>query len=95
MDTITYLPDPADPSRVVSVITDHSKFELDQGTTIAEEIYALHYDEYDRMNCEDAKEFLFNSIDKELKMNLYENTLPEISFASLFLERKHPGIRIC
>ena len=38
LDTISYLPDPSDKNKLVSVITDHARFNLKDGVTEANEI---------------------------------------------------------
>ena len=57
MDMITYLPNPADKTKLVSVITDHGWFTLKEGVKSAEDI-AKGFDKYDKGNSADAREFL-------------------------------------
>ena len=95
LDTITYMPDPTDKetkeekAKVVSVITDHARFNLKQGVKKANEIMEKHFDAYDIANVRDAKEFLLNSIDADLETQLYENCTDEDSFCAYWFNLIH------
>ena len=66
MDSITYLDDPTtnSPTTKVSVIKEHSKFDIDKVELLIKEQYKK-YDTYDRNNDRDAVEFLHNCLDKD------------------------------
>lgn len=64
MDSIAYLPDPKDTTKMISVVTSHSRFTIDsvrghQGT------FKPLFDEYDLMNDKAAKHFLIGSLSAE------------------------------
>ena len=85
MDTITYLNDPTDATRVVSVIEHHALFDLKDGETLANETAKNHFDLYDHGNSDDAKKFLLRSISEELKNQLYENCRDDDCFVAYWL----------
>ena len=49
MDTITYLPDPSDKTKMVSIITDHDRF-TPAAADRTETLQSLKYDQYDHAN---------------------------------------------
>ena len=55
MDTVTYIEDPTNNTNVVSIISDHGKFTLAEGSKSGDDIQLIHFDEHDHSNCEDAK----------------------------------------
>ena len=67
MDTISYLPDPAEPTvRMLSVVTHHSRFTFDSvcdGSTAL----SASFDYYDSQNDMAAIKFLLNSLSSELE----------------------------
>ena len=89
LDSITYVPDPVDATKMISVITTHARFNfkevMKEGNTIMEN----HFDSYSIANVEDAKEFLMNSIDEDLEKQLYENCANEDSFVTIWMNLIH------
>ena len=85
LDTITYLQDPSDPTKLVSVVENHGLFSLSSGSSAADLIYTTVYDTYDKENDSDAKEFLLNSVSPELEKQLYENCTTTDSFITYWL----------
>jgi transposase InsO family protein len=79
MDTITYLGDPQEPGKMVSVVTDHSKFNFDS-IELLELAQKNNYDKYDKSNVRDAKKFLLSSVNPEMKKQIHENCTDEDSF---------------
>jgi len=88
MDTITYLQDPTDPSQVISVIDNHSRFDIKTGCKLSKQV-AKHYDSYDDENVRDAKKFLRKSIDANLEKQLYENCETDDNFITIWLNLIH------
>jgi hypothetical protein len=67
LDMISYLPDPADPTRMLSVVTHHSRFSFD-AVRDASDILCPSYDYYDGQNVIAAIDFfLLDSLSKDLK----------------------------
>ena len=66
LDTITYLPDPTKKDTLVSVITDHARFTIEDGAKTANKIREDHFDRSARSNEKDATRFVTNSVDMNL-----------------------------
>ena len=62
---------------------------MEEGQESGEDIMKLHYDEYDLNNVQDAKDFVYNSVDDELKKQLLENCTKDCSFVTYWLELMH------
>jgi hypothetical protein len=71
MDTITYLPDPTDTSKMISIVEHHARFSYDEAES-GEVFQKARYDRYDKENMRDGKAFLGKSIDEDLKEQLYD-----------------------
>jgi hypothetical protein len=69
LDTIAYLPDAVDTTRVSSVVTEYTRFSVDSATKQAQ-LIVNKYDEYDTANDHEACEFLLNSLDPTLADDL-------------------------
>ena len=87
--TITYLNDPTDATRVVSVIEHHALFDLKDGETLANETAKNYFDSYDHGNSDDATKFLLRSISEELKNQLHENCRDDDCFVAYWLNLMH------
>ena len=85
LDTITYLKDPFKQNATISVINEHGKFDLRQATKEAKELFNNTYDDYDRSNSKDATKFLLNSVDKDLKTQLYQDCSVDTPFIGYWL----------
>jgi hypothetical protein len=72
LDTTTYLKDPGDPTQMVSTVTDHGRFNMDKGIQEGIEAGLIHFDEYCEQNDKDAKKFLSNSLEEDLKDQMNE-----------------------
>ena len=71
LDTITYLRDPLDSSKVLSVVMSHARFSADIKTTKkSADYFAERYDDFDRSNDEAAKLFLLDSLETKLALLL-------------------------
>jgi hypothetical protein len=67
LDSITYLPDPQDPSKMIFIIQHYSKFELQTTIEASRYLRKTKFDRYDRNNDDSARNWLLNSLDPELK----------------------------
>jgi hypothetical protein len=73
MDTITYLTDPTDSTKVVSILGEHDQFTLKEAKDIEDTDQTSNYDQYDEANIRDAKTFLLKSLDETVLTQMYEN----------------------
>ncbi len=89
LDTITYVQNPSDATKVASVIENHGLFHFKTGVKDCNDNKANHFDSYCHSNDEDAKEFLFNSLDADLEKQLYNNCDKEDSFGPTWLHLIH------
>ena len=87
LDTITYLPDPRGiKGKVYSVIHHHSRYTSDIKTATAKcESQRQHYDTWDKKNDGEAKQFLMNSLHKDLKREFKVFYKAHESFAATWL----------
>ena len=60
LDTIAHLPNPADPTKMMSVITNHGWYNLKEGVQKANHVAQTYFDDYDESNQRDATKLLFN-----------------------------------
>ena len=94
LDTITYMTDPTDEKKVVSVVDSHARFDVKEGIKQANDMAntkSIHetWDSYDLDNIRDAKDFLYNSLDDDLEGQLYEVCSETDTFAALWLRLIH------
>ena len=66
MDTITYLRDPVEDSKMISVVTMNARFTLESVTKLIEPQVKL-YDSYDLKNDRAAVKFLLASLEPTLR----------------------------
>jgi hypothetical protein len=66
LDSISYLPHPMDSNRVLSVITDHACYTLDEARVLADEFKAK-WDTFDKINNLYAKKMLLSSLHPDLQ----------------------------
>jgi Zinc knuckle len=69
MDTIAYVRDPDDPSRMLSCVTDHHRFRPTVMTDLLKGRFDK-YDSYDKKNDDDAVRYLLKSVDEALQTQL-------------------------
>ena len=86
LDTITYLPDPGDTSKMISVVTDHGRFNTKKAVQQANALCEKEFDSYDHNNQLDAQKFLYNSLSVDLKKQLMETTSKTDCFAAIWME---------
>ena len=65
LDTISYLPDPADPTKMESVVTHHTRFKL-KDVRLASAKLSSKFDKYDKSNDRAAISFLRASLHQDL-----------------------------
>ena len=63
LDTIAYLPDPADATKLVNVTDNQALFNLETGCAKADEISTKHFDECAKANQEDASDYVVNCLE--------------------------------
>ena len=88
MDSITYLPNPMDSNNMVSIITDFGMFTMKSARELESNLEPL-YDDYDRNNSHDAREFLLNSVSPRLKQQLNEHCEIDGSFIEYWMRLMH------
>ena len=89
IDTPCYIEDPTNKSKVVSIINDHGKYTLEEGSLKGEETALLYFDEYAHNACLDCKKFIYNSCDPDLRKQLNENCPKGCSLPTYWLELVH------
>lgn len=86
LDSITYLPDPANPTvDMSSVVEMHARFTLDHVRAFIGSQWTK-YDNYDLSNDSAAKEFLMNSVSAEIYKELHLACEKEDSFPVTFMQ---------
>ena len=84
VDTITYLPDPADPNNTISVLSDHAKLTKEEGSALSKAMAS----KFDTLDCENngaATSVLLNSLDTKLYEKLIKNRTPDDTFVITWL----------
>ena len=84
MDTITYLPDPADNDQTVNVIMDHTWFTQGYVRSAAPIQYAM-YDTYDRSNDRATCLMFVDSLNETLKGEIQDRIPDEPSFLEVWM----------
>ncbi len=85
MDTIAFLPDPGDPSRMMNVVKEHSRFTLATAKELSNEQAKL-YDTFDTANDASARKFLLESISTDLSKHITERLDKNPTFAAVWLQ---------
>jgi hypothetical protein len=85
MDTISYLPDPEDPTKMTSVVTNHARFTLRTAKKLGA-IQLTKYDPYDSTNDEAARTFLLKSITTTISQKIEEKLEDDDPFFVVWLE---------
>ena len=89
MDTISFLPDPNNPSEVASVVTCYSKFDLQDAVTTSRTLRTSSFDRFDRNNDDSARNWLLDSIDPGLKKDVTDRLQNDDGFTSHWLQLIH------
>ena len=85
MDSIAYLKDPMDESKMNNVVKAHSRYTVQVSKDLAE-AQVLLYDKFDITNDMAARTYLLNSLSKELKDKVEEKLDEEDSFPVAWLQ---------
>ena len=85
IDTITYLPDPEDPTKMTSVVVNHARFTLQTARKLGTS-QLTKYDAYDATNDDAARTFLLESITQSLANKIEERLDDEDPFFIVWLE---------
>ena len=70
LDTITYLQGP--DGTMMSIITDHAKFTMEEAEKAEKEQFTKHYDLYDKSNVLDAIEYVTSALDDHLEEQVHQ-----------------------
>ena len=84
MDTISYMPDPEDPDKMISVVLGHSRFTL-SSVRGHSRLQVPFYDDYDNMNNRAAKQFLIASLSTELETLIKKKTQDDDTFPIVWM----------
>jgi hypothetical protein len=84
MDSISYLPDPKDAMKMISINTSHSCFTISSVRTHSGTLEPL-FDDYDHMNDKAAKRFLLYSLSKELGALIKKKTQDDDTFVIVWM----------
>ncbi len=84
LDTITYLADPQDKESMVSIVTDHAKYNPREVNALEASQKEL-YDKYDNANIRDARKYLMNSLSPDLKKQMNETCQPDDTFIAYWM----------
>ena len=85
MDTISYLPDPAEPSVMKSVVCHHGRYN-EEYTAQQSELIQLKWDKFDRANDVNAKVFLLNSLKPVLRKSVQQTMEDTDTFATIWIQ---------
>jgi hypothetical protein len=85
MDSISWLEDPIDPSRMVNIIYDHPRFTQESAISSLR-VQLLLYDKYDRENDTAARKFLIGSLVEELADQLEERLDDKDAFPLVWMQ---------
>ena len=85
MDSIAYLPDPADPTHMESVVTHHGRFSLDYTIKASNDI-KTKWDSFDIANDKAAKRFLINSLKSSFKTRMNKIIKEDDTFATVWIK---------
>ena len=89
LDTISYLVDPANPSEMVSVVDNYSKFDLTTAIATAKSLRKEHFDLYDKTNDDSARRWFLDCLDPELAKKIKDRTDPNAGFIAYWLTFIH------
>ena len=87
MDTITYLRDPTDPTKVIDVVRNHARFSADIKTTKkSADFFYERFDKHDQSNDSAAKDFLLDSLEEKFAKSVERKMKEGDSFALVWLK---------
>ena len=85
MDTIAYLQDPEEPTRITNVVKSHARYTVDSARALSA-IQSAKYDKYDRTNDVAARAYLLASIEATLSNKVEEKIEDEDTFPIVWLQ---------
>ena len=87
MDAISYLPNPQDPTTMINIIENHSRFTVKTAIDASALLFA-EFDKYDSTNDKAAREFLLDSLESKLSTTVDEKTkeMKTLTFAVLWVQ---------
>ena len=86
LDTISYLRDPTDSSKVLVVIKKHARFSSNlKNAKVLSTIFSKRFDEQDQSNDSAAKAFLLDSLELKFSQVLERKIKDDDSFAMVWL----------
>ena len=86
MDTISYLPDPGDSTKMCSVVTHYTRFKLANVSVSSKALYENEFDAYDKANDKAAQLFLTNSVSASLYLEVENNVNPDDTFVIMWMK---------
>ena len=66
MDTIAYVPNPFDTTKMSYILDDYPKFQADKNIRDQVDLVSVKHDSYDRANSKNATKCLLNSLEESL-----------------------------
>ena len=86
LDTLAYLPDPMDKTKVLNVVEHHAKFtgDTEEAFKLAQE-FKDKFDDWDKKHDNECKTFLLDSLDSELYKGFKPFCQQQMSFAGTWL----------
>ena len=86
LDTISYLPDPANESKVVDVIHNHARFSNNMKNSLKlSRFFSAKFDNLDQANDSAARFFLLDSLEGKLELALERKIKDDDTFAIVWL----------
>ena len=85
LDTIAYLPNPANGSEMLLVIEAYARFDYDAAVEAAA-LLTKKFDKFDEANSKSASRWLLNSLDEDLKHNISKRLKIEDGFVAHWFE---------
>jgi hypothetical protein len=90
LDTIGFLPDPKDSTKVQSVVTYHARFTGDMDKSLAgSKLISNLFDSWDRKNDYEARQFLLSSLSDEVKDGFETFHEQDDTFSATWLKLVH------
>ena len=84
LDTITYLKGP--DGDMLSIITDHAKFTLEEAEKAEHDQREFEYDSYDNANVLDAIEYVTATLDDHLEEQIHQVATPDDGFITFWMK---------
>jgi len=85
MDTIAYIPDPVDDTRMINVVKNHARFTVKSASTMCAS-QVKKYDKYDMTNDRAARLYLLDSLSAALKNKVQDKISDSDTFPIVWLQ---------